>query len=346
MNFPELEDEFSRLQQRKTQLTVQRGELTQRSSELKQEMDAFMKDHLNGLTAAQVDGLIRKMENFRFDIKQIHVKSVDLVDRCESCHLGIREPVTITAKEMGGERAFTSHPTKELLQIHDPEWFGCTPCHNGNGAATTSVQKAHGRYEHWLWPMFPKVNTEAGCNQCHVTDLVLDYAPTLNRGKEFFRVRGCNGCHRYEGFDTESEALSSNRNALRHFETDKKGLEKDINQSLLDADSAADNKEAQRLYARADGMRQSISNINNQAEQLDIEAKSLLREVKKVGPSLKEVRVKIKKEWIPVWLESPHTFRPTTRMPAFRLSQEDREIIAAFIWQSGVQGTLQTSEAW
>jgi hypothetical protein len=344
MNFRELEDEFSRLQQRKTQLTVQRGELTQRSSEIKQEIDTFMKDHLNGLTAAQVDGLIRKMENFQFDIKQIHVKSVDLVDRCESCHLGIREPVRISAKEMGGELAFTSHPTKELLQIHDPESFGCTPCHNGNGAATTSVEKAHGRYEHWLWPLFPKVNTEAGCNQCHVTDLVLDHAPTLNRGKEFFRVRGCNGCHRYEGFDTESEALSSNRNALRHFETDKKGLEKDINQSLLDADSAVDNKEAQRLYARADGMRQSISNINNQAEQLDIEAKSLLREVKKVGPSLKEARVKIKKEWIPVWLENPHAFRPSTRMPAFRLSQEDRETIAAFIWQSGVQGTLQAQK--
>ncbi|MFN8008286.1 MAG: c-type cytochrome [Terriglobia bacterium] len=341
MNFNELEGEFTRLQQRKTQLTVERTELTQRASEIKQELDAYMKDHLNGLTAAQVDGLIHKMETFTYDIKQIHVKSVDLVDRCESCHLGIREPVTITAKDMGGQGAFTSHPTKELLQIHDPEVFGCTPCHNGNGAATTSVEKGHGRYPHWLWPLYPKAKTDAGCNQCHVADLILDHATTLNRGKEFFRVRGCNGCHRYEGFDTESEALSLNRTSLRHFESDKKDLEKEINQSLKDADAAADNKEAQRLYARADALRQNISNINNEVEQLDVEAKSLLREVKKIGPSLKEVRVKIKKEWIPVWLEGPHTFRPTTRMPDFRLGNEDRQAIAAFIWQSGVQGTLQ-----
>ena len=80
--------------------------------------------------------------------------------------------------------------------------------------------------------------------------------------------------------------------------------------------------------------------MDNQLEQLDIQSKSLLREQKKVGPSLKEVRMKIHKEWIPVWLENPHAYRPTTKMPAFRLEKEQREAIAAFIWQSGVQGKL------
>src|SRR5439155_10220529 len=94
------------------------------------------------------------------------------------------------------------------------------------------------------------------------------------------------------------------------------------------------------LYARADALRQSISTMDNQLEQLDIQSKSLLREQKKVGPSLKEVRMKIHKEWIPVWLENPHAYRPTTKMPAFRLEKEQREAIAAFIWQSGVQGKL------
>ena len=45
---------------------------------------------------------------------------------------------------MGGEEVFTSHPNKELLKIHDPEKFGCTPCHGGNGVALSSVEKAHG----------------------------------------------------------------------------------------------------------------------------------------------------------------------------------------------------------
>ena len=63
--------------------------------------------------------------------------------------------------------AFTSHPEPDLLKIHDPEKFGCSPCHQGNGRATTSVEKAHGNYEHWLWPLFRKQNVEAGCQTCH-----------------------------------------------------------------------------------------------------------------------------------------------------------------------------------
>ena len=39
----------------------------------------------------------------------------------------------------------------------------------------------------------------------------------------------------------------------------------------------------------------------------------ILTEVKKVGPSLKEVRMKMHKEWIPVWLQDPHKWRPGTK---------------------------------
>ncbi len=66
------------------------------------------------------------------------------MDRCESCHLGTREPVQLTAANMGGEEVFASHPNKELLKIHDPEKFGCTPCHGGNGVALSSVTKHTG----------------------------------------------------------------------------------------------------------------------------------------------------------------------------------------------------------
>ena len=45
-------------------------------------------------------------------------------------------------------------------------------------------------------------------------------------------------------------------------------------------------------------------------EQDDDRARSLVREIKKVGPSLKEVRMKIHKEWLPVWLKDPHAWRP------------------------------------
>jgi mono/diheme cytochrome c family protein len=339
-NYDQLEGEFKSLQDGKAKLMSERSELLRPISELRQKRDAYLKEHLTGLTEEQMAGLLRKMENFQSEIKQIHVKEVDLVDRCESCHLGIREPLTLTKADLGGEAAFMSHARKELLQIHDPERFGCTPCHNGNGAATTSVEKAHGLYKHWLWPLYSKQNIEAGCQQCHASDLILDHAEVLNTGKEIYKVRGCIGCHRFEGFDAEAEALVNTRQTIRKLEGERKEAERSIEKTSKDADAAADNATAQKLYARADALRQSISLIDDQMEQLDIQTKNLLREQKKVAPSLKEVRMKLRKEWIPVWLQDPHTFRPTTKMPTFRLEKDQREAIAAFIWQSGVQGPL------
>jgi mono/diheme cytochrome c family protein len=61
-------------------------------------------------------------------------------------------------------------------------------------------------------------------------------------------------------------------------------------------------------------------------------------EMKKVGPSLKEARVKLKKEWIPVWLKDPHAWREGTKMPTFRLDDNEVKAISAFIWQAGVEG--------
>ena len=128
---------------------------------------------------------------------------------------------------MGGEVAFTSHPNRDLLEVHDPERFGCSPCHNGNGVAITSVRKAHGYYKHWLWPMYQRANFEAGCQQCHVREIVTYMAPVLNEGREIFRRRGCMGCHRYEGFDREPEELASTNRAIREVSEDQiKGFQR------------------------------------------------------------------------------------------------------------------------
>src|SRR5256886_13874318 len=102
--------------------------------------------------------------------------------------------------------AFVSHPRKELLQIHNPEKFGCSACHGGNGRATTSVVKGHGLNPFWLHPLFHKDNTEAGCQMCHANDRVTQGADTLNLGKDLFYQRGCVGCHRMEAFDRETRS--------------------------------------------------------------------------------------------------------------------------------------------
>ena len=65
--------------------------------------------------------------------------------------------------------------------------------------------------------------------------------------------------------------------------------------------------------------------------------------MKKVGPNLKDVRLKLNKNWIPVWLKKPTDFRPTTRMPNFRLNDEQIMAISAYLWQSAL--TDRTAQA-
>ena len=63
-----------------------------------------------------------------------------------------------------------------------------------------------------------------------------------------------------------------------------------------------------------------------------------MQEIKKVGPDLKEVRMKIHKEWIPYWMGHTRDFRPTTKMPQFRLQDDEIQAISAYIWQSAITG--------
>ena len=339
-DYQEMEAYLNQLKARKAELETKRIEFLKPAGEAQKNLDAYLKDHLAGLSETQIEGLLRKTEAFKVEIKQIHIADIDLVDRCESCHLAIREPLTITKADMGGEAAFTSHPTPELLEIHDPERFGCSPCHNGNGRATTSAEKAHGEYEHWLWPLYHRENFEAGCQQCHTRDIYLQYASVLSQGKQLFDHRGCVGCHRFEGYDPEPEQLVKIQQTISQKQQQRHEDDLDIGRSIAAGDRAPDNNVARQLYDKADNLRVTISGIDNQLEQLNAQSKNLLRERKMVGPDLKEVRMKLHKEWIPVWLEDPQKFRPGTRMPRFRLDQEQRQAIAAFIWQAGVDGTL------
>src|SRR5258708_23177388 len=109
------------------------------------------------------------------------------------------------------------------------------------------------------------------------------------------------------------------------------------------ADRTKHNKEAQKLYAPADDLKVRTSGLAAKMERLGIRSKSLIREIKKVGPSLKEVRMKLHKEWLPVWIENPNHWRPGTKMPSFRLDKDEGQAIAAFVWQQGVTGTLASN---
>ncbi len=350
-SYPQLEETYNDLRAERTKLNADLGELLKPISQKKAKLDAYISEHMVDLTPAQIRGLQDKTAALEPAIQQINVAEANIVDRCESCHMGIREPLKLTAAAMTPtgqkpdeySRAFTSHPEPELLKTHDPEKFGCSPCHQGNGRATTSVEKAHGNYEHWLWPLFPMANVEAGCQTCHAADMVLvsgDVGWTISEGKDLFRQRGCTGCHRYEGYDKEPEDLNSIAQQIKQMEEEKKDNLKQTAYLMKQADAAETNEEANRLNNKAVALKVENSKLDLRIVQLDRTTKSLLQDIKKVGPNLKDVRLKLNKNWIPVWLKKPTDFRPTTRMPNFRLNDEQIRAISAYLWQSALTDEL------
>jgi len=337
--YEQMEEEFNSLKARQGEFQGNKVELLREPTQRRRARDAYLNARLTSLTETQVDGLLSGLDNFRIEIKQIHNPELGLVDRCESCHLGTREPVLLTAEAMGGGSVFTSHPNPRLLQIHDPETLGCSPCHNGNGVATVGIIEAHGRYKHWLWPLYPTENSEAGCLQCHEADRYLEVAPTLDAGKQVF-YQGCMGCHAREGFDPEPQQLRETERSLTDLLIRKNETQLQIERTIGTADRAQTNEEAERLYAQADALTMSIADIDTQFADLQAREAGLMMAFKRVGPNLKEVRAKLKKEWIPVWIQNPHEFRPTTKMPRFRLEEDQVRAISAFIWQSGIEAEL------
>jgi cytochrome c551/c552/transcription termination factor NusB len=350
-NFPQLEETYNELRNERTKLSAELGEIIKPVNEQKEKLDAYVSEHMVNLTGSQLSGLQDKTEAWDPKIVQINVPEANIVDRCESCHMGIREPVKLTAAAMSLKgkkpdeyaRAFTSHPEPDLLKTHDPDKFGCSPCHQGNGRATTSVEKAHGNYEHWLWPLFARGNMEAGCQTCHAADMVLvsnDVGWTLSEGKDLFRQRGCVGCHRYEGYDKEPEDLLSIAQQVKLIDQEKKDNLKQANYFMKQADAAQSNDEANRLNDRAVALKVTNSKLDLRIVQLDRTNKSLLQDMKKVGPNLKDIRLKLNKNWVPVWLNKPSAFRATTKMPDFRFNEDQIKSISAYLWQSALSDPL------
>ncbi len=372
LNYGQLEKLYDALREEKAALLGKQAELLKEPSELAKKRDAYLRDQLIGLGPAAIEGLKNKVSNYDYSIlgHQLSVGAYDIVDRCEVCHAGVREPLTIKASDMAPDgpgktpdswaRAFVSHPNREIFQTHNPEKFGCSSCHWGNGRATTTITKGHGRHRFWLWPMFEKENTEAGCQQCHARDRVTQGAEVLNLGRDLFAERGCVGCHRYEGFDRETDMLASTRQTIGQLDDQIRANKKQIREDTAASETVEDEADVRRLLAKADSLQVTNSLLAARVDQLNLQAKYLMQDQKKVGPNLKDVRVKLRKEWVPYWLEDPQGFRPGTKMPTFwrfskphegaRVSMRDQngpeqiQAIAAYLWQESSGAKLATQQ--
>jgi hypothetical protein len=155
MNFAQLEQTFNDLRDEKAKTLGEKADLLKEPTELAKKRDEYLKNHVSVLPQKNIDDLIRKNEeSFDYTIlgHQINVNEYGIVDRCEVCHLGAREPLMITKTDMSPDgpgkkgvddlsAAFVSHPRKELLQIHNPDKFGCSACHGGEWSRNDQRRK-------------------------------------------------------------------------------------------------------------------------------------------------------------------------------------------------------------
>jgi cytochrome c551/c552 len=364
LDYAELNDTFNDLLLKKAGFMAQRGKVEAPVNDAEAALTAYVSATLPGLDASQLNGLLDKARSMQFDIHQVYsyppgeslnyIGGGTLVDRCQSCHLGmyptlVPQQMTLTNADLGLAKSkdapFNSHPEQVLLKIHPLENFGCSTCHGGNGRGLASVEIAHGLNEHWPWPLYPPANYDAGCQNCHAADAWTQYAPVLNRGRYLFRVKGCVGCHKYDGFDDQATQLEATEHLIQDLERNKTNNVEQAKELNRRGDTAASNVEAQADYAAATDLTVENARIDTHVAALETKAADLMQEVKKVGPNLKEIRMKLHQDWVPYWLAHTHTFEPNAQMPQFRLEPDEVEAISAFIWQDALTGPAPQKQA-
>lgn len=290
-------------------------------------------------------------------IRQIWVQKFDRVDRCETCHLGLKE----TALK-GTPEPYTTHP----LIYHDIEEFGCTVCHEGQGAAT-EYWESIGKVKYWDRPILPAAYMEASCAKCHKEQDV-PQAPVVNSGRKLIRELNCVGCHKLEGYEKQwapelgGIAQKVNRTWLVHWLKDPASYfaqSRMPNFSLPDddANTLADfllsfknfpnNAQLEPLPAAL------VSPTEAQKAKLVELGSTRFREARcischsingrggYVATDLGKVASKVSEEWLYNYLKYPKRFQPGVLMPRFRFTEQELQAVVAYMENEFVDYDIQ-----
>jgi hypothetical protein len=140
------------------------------------------------------------------------------VERCATCHLGVRRP------ELAGRglpAPFRPHPAG-LLERHPPR-VGCTDCHGGLGRAL-SLPAAHAMPDgESLDPQLRGAHQQARCARCHLPSAALGM-PRVVSGAALYLELGCAICHPLSpggrgGYDFGPELRALGRRSPQQLET-------------------------------------------------------------------------------------------------------------------------------
>ena len=290
------------------------------------------------------------MAALRPEIKQVFVQSLGVTDRCTTCHLGIEDPLFADAPQ-----PLRTH-SGSLLRSHEVSRFGCTVCHDGQGASTT-VEAGHGREENWLKPLLPASLVQSTCVRCHPVTQGLAGAERIRSGSELFLSKGCYGCHTPEGAEylpKFAPPLSDLPSKIRDTERWTRAWIKKPSAVAPDTmmpDFALTDEQAGNITAFllslatppkapvvvpaaltdaasvADGKRLFTERGCRGCHAVDEGEHSISPRV----PHLGNVGSKVTPAWLDQWIADPKKYNADTAMPKVTLTEEERKAVIAYL---------------
>jgi len=190
-----LDNEIKELQTGVKTIEDKIADLSAEKTKAEQKVDGMVVLHVGPIKMLQVPRIEQAVIE-EFD-RNAYNQPIARVDRCVSCHVGIDKP--------GFEdqpNPFKTHPDREhLLAKHPIDKFGCTPCHDGQGASVNSVAQAHGDVPFWEHPLLRGPKVQARCAKCHMDVADIDHTDHIAAGQKLFENLGCSGCHLVEGLE-------------------------------------------------------------------------------------------------------------------------------------------------
>jgi mono/diheme cytochrome c family protein len=288
--------------------------------------------------------------HFRDGIQQIWLPQLGVVDRCTTCHVGLKEASLADVST----QPFRRHP----VIPHTSEQFGCVMCHRGQGAATT-VEEAHRSTLAWEQPILPARYVQSSCGQCHRAPLA--GAPQLNVGRNMLSRYGCVHCHTIKLPDGSAIQPIDDPPSLQHI-ADKTTREwiyawlKDPQAYAVTATmpnfklSDADARDISAfLMANSTPIPSDTEpGAKDSAPPDPTAAASLYGESfcaschavqnaagnvvgGDVGPELTRVGNKVKPEWLRAWLRNPRVYDAGTAMPHYRFTNQQVSLLTGYL---------------
>ena len=297
------------------------------------------------------DGLTLQ-RHFQPGIQQIWLPDLNVVDRCTTCHSGLKEASLVDISV----QPFRKHPSIP----HTLDQFGCVMCHRGQGAGTT-VEEAHRSTLAWEQPLLPARYLESSCGQCHRSRLTS--TPQLNEGRELLARYGCVHCHTVKLPDGGTMQATDDPPSLSHI-ADKTTREwiyawlkdpqayavsarmpnfkltdddaRDISAFLIGNSTPVHGDNVPPPAGEQKAAPDPTGGATLYGESFCATCHAVQNAAGNVvggdlGPELTRVGSKVKPEWLRAWLSNPRTYDPATAMPHYRFSVQQAGVLSGFL---------------